>query len=285
MKILLGLPGLDSKRVSNGLKIPPLLVLSTEREREAMELMDTIEKYGAVCVIEDTGALLHKDESLNEESAVHVKKEGNKMGWIFGVVIILVLISIIIIHYFTKDDEKYKIQMELQQTASVYRGSGNTPGNGLASMNGARGAQVSGNNSAKNDENSVASESKVIKNLKKELVKNPYNDSAWKILSENFEKEGDTAAARAAKESYEKAVKAQRILSGLAKAFGNDVRVEVRESAVYYRTSKELTDGEFYKEAAKLSKNLNSRFPGRNVVIENYTSKNEVQSVTIKAEQ
>jgi hypothetical protein len=286
VKILLGLPGLDSKQVSNGLKVPPFLVFSTENEREAMELMDTLEKYGAVCVIENTEALSPKNESAEKETVVLAKKEKNKMGWLFAVVIFLVLMLIIIISYID-DDKKYKIQAEQMQAASKSSNNAPNTARGLfkketeASATGTTVAQTAGN--ASNKDFKDTSESKVNRDLKKEVVRNPYNDNAWKILSENLEKEGDTVAARSARESYEKAVKAQRILSGLAKAFGNDVRVEVREKEVYYRTSKDLTDKEFEKEAQKLGKNLISRFPGRDVVIENYTSDNNVQITTIKA--
>jgi len=281
VKLLLGL-GLNSSQVSNGLKVPPLLVLSTERERDAMELMDTIEKFGAVCVIENTEILAPRDESANEEAAAPVKKRKNKMGWIFGVVIVLVLVPITVMHYFTGDN-KYKISTEKQEIKPAPKAQNNA----RPSINGIemRGTgTLVADTSAKNSEKSVTeSESKVHTDLKKEIVKNPYNDSAWKVLSENLEKEGDTASARAARESYEKAVKAQRVLSSLAKAFGNDVRVEIRENAVYYRTSKDFTDREFDREVQKLAKNLNSRFPGRDIIVENYTPSNKIQSTTIKA--
>jgi len=118
--------------------------------------------------------------------------------------------------------------------------------------------------------------------LIKDLKKNPHNPSAWQALYENHAKMGDTVSARKAKESYEKAVRNQRVLSSLAKAFGNDVRVEITEDAVLYRTSRDFSsDDEFYHEAARLRDSLSVKFKGRKLIVENYDSKNRVQHLEL----
>jgi len=124
--------------------------------------------------------------------------------------------------------------------------------------------------------------SQINKELRKALVKNPYNDSAWKALYEKLEKEGDSTGAKSAKESHARAVKAKQVLLNLASGLGKDVQVEIKDNAVHYTINKGLTDSEFYEEAVKLKKKLNSRFPGKDLVFENTASN---QSVTMKAER
>jgi len=122
-----------------------------------------------------------------------------------------------------------------------------------------------------------------VAKINSELKKNPYNADAWKKLAENLEKQGDTVAARKAKESFEKSVKVQQVLASVAKAFGNRVRVEVTEDEIYYRTSYDFTDDEFNVEVEKLMDSLSVKFPGKNLIVENYTSDNRIQSRQIKS--
>jgi len=285
VKYLLSLPGLDSGKISAGLKLPPLLVLSTEHEQEANEMMDTLEKYGAVCEIENTEAVLHKHKH-DEHAQVVVSKRNPISNKLFLILIMAVILFVFIVSYFFSYN-KYEIhfvQIQLEAENFITNPTGWVGAN-IADPAGLFNRIIIEDSSSVRERNEE-SRSEINMNLKKVLAKNPYNDSAWQALYENLEKEGDSAAAKAAKESYERAVKAQLVLRNLAKGLGlgNDVRVEIHGNIVYYRINKELTDGEFYEEAVKLRKNLNSRFPGKDLLLENYSSKDKVQSVTMKAE-
>jgi len=282
VKFLLSLPQLDPGRVSAGLKVPPLLVLSTENEREAMEMMDTLERYGAVCELENTEALQQRRGSELAQVVASNRSMGDKK-WVFMIIIAVILIVFFVSYFFGYN--KYGIHVaQIQLEAENFI---DNPANWVGiNINDPAGLlnRIIVEDSLIKKEEAEALNSKINKDLKKALVKNPYNDSIWKILYEKLEKEGDTAGAKAARESHDRAVKAQQVLLNLAKGLGNDIRVEIRDNAVCYRINKELTDSEFYEEAIKLKKSLNSRFPGKDLILENYASKNNVQSVTMKAE-
>jgi hypothetical protein len=284
VKYLLSLPWLDSGKISAGLKIPPLLALSTEHEQEAMSMMDTLEKYGAICEIENTDAVAiqQKHDSGHLHTVASKKGVGDKK-WFF-IMIAAVLLFVSTVSYFF-GYSKYNIQVgQIQLEAENFiNNPANWIGNNINDPAGLLNRIIVEDSSAKKGEAEVAN-SQINRDLKKALVKNPYNDSVWKVLYEKLEKEGDTAGAKAARQSHDRAVRAQQVLSSLARGLGNDVHVEIRESAVYYRIDKELTDSEFYAEAIKLKKNLNSRFPGKDLILENYASESKVQSVTLKAE-
>ncbi len=263
VKTLLKVPGLTPEQVSNGLRVPPFNVLSMEKEDQVEKIKSMLEKFGAKCQIEKIGAKDTYREPFNRnydqtKSLVIAKKF--RIRWRFWVIVfIITAIMALPTIYFSKNSGKGP-KPNKQQTA-------NTP-------------KQSSKPTAKPTAKATA---KINDELKKDLVKNPYNASAWKTLSENLEKVGDTAAARVANESYERAMKAQLVLASLAKTFGNNVRVEIAEDAVYYRTSKDLTDAEFHEEAAKLRDSLNTKYPGKTLIIENYTADNRLQSVRLKS--
>jgi hypothetical protein len=278
VKFLLAIPGMSSERVSAGLKVPPLFVLSTAFEREAMEMQASLEKFGAVCEIENTDAI-HAYNSGHTETVPSAKVDYNHK-FVYILTAILILFIGIIYYFFSYNKYEIKVNQIQVEIDNLFDNPSNFNPSNLFSVV----KKAENINSTKNKNQADVFDSKDNKDLKKELVKNPYNDSIWKILYENLEKEGDSIAARAAKESYNKAVKAQQILHNLAKAFGKNVQVEIKENTINYRVKKELTDNEFYEEAVKLRKSLNARFPGKDLIIENYGSSN-VQSVTIKAER
>ena len=282
VKFLLSLPWLDSGRISAGLKVPPLLVLSTESEHEAVKMMDTLEKYGAVCEVEDTEAAQRKRVAENMQTVTSKRSLGDKK-W-FLMIIIAVLLIVFFVSYFFGYN-KYEIHVaQIQLEAENFiNNPADWVGVNISDPYGLFNRIIVEDSSIKKGE-AEALNSKINKDLKKALVKNPYNDSIWKILYEKLEKEGDSIGARAARESHDRAVKAQQVLLNLAKGLGNDVHVEIKDNAVCYRINKELTDSEFYEEAVKLKKSLNSRFPGKDLLLENYSSKDKVQSVTMKAE-
>jgi len=283
VKYLLSLPGLDSGKISAGLKIPPLLVLSTEYEQEATNMMDILEKYGAVCEIENTEAV-----SRQKSSSGHLQTVGSRKGigdkkWPFIIAAAAVLFVSVISYFFGYN--KYQIragQIQIEAENFVANPAGWISDN-VSDPAGLFHRIIVEDSSAQKDKDEALS-NKINRDLKKALVKNPYNDSIWKILYEKLEKDGDSAGARAARESHDRAIKTQQVLTNLARGLGDDVHVEIRDNAVHYSISKELTDAEFYEEAVKLKKNLNSRFPGKDLILENYVSKDKVQSVTMKAE-
>jgi len=274
IKILLRVPGLSSERVAIGLKAPPLKVITVELEEQAQAMKNTLEKLGAVCEIEDANAV----QKISAEKAVilNLKEAEKKFEWrfwltIFGVLALFILSTL----YFSSDKSKSHHDKPKKSQTSQPGGAtgratgraGNTPSTGTYA-------------NSKNDPDSPV---KSKEELREELVKNPYNADAWKALSENFEKEGDTASAHAAKDSYDKAMKTQMVLASLARKFGNNVRVEIRENEIYYRTSRDFTEAEFYHEASKLRDSLSAKFPGKkNMIIENYTSDNQVQRVELE---
>jgi len=282
VKYLLSLPGLDSSKISAGLKVPPLHVLSTEHEQEATQMRETLEKYGAICEMENTEAVQHQKHVSEQVQVVPAKKSFFGENKWFLILVVAVLLFVSVISYFF-GYSKYDIRVAQIQVEA---------GNFMANPTGWIGRTISDpaglidrivvKDSTGKEDNGEALNSQINRDLKKALIKNPYNDSAWKALYEKLEKEGDAAGAKAARESYERAVRAQHVLSNLARGLG-EVHVEIRENAVYYSINKELTDSEFYAEAVKLKKSLNSRFPGKDLILENHASKT-AQSVTMKAE-
>ena len=257
-RTLFRLPGLNLEIVARGLKYPPLKVLSTENEGQVQSIKNVLEKFGAICEIEDVDKTKRKNETSGT-AAVSLKKKKN-FEWqfwltIFGILGFFLATAI----YFSSDN------YDIPQQKSVK----------------AQTVQVHGVISGRDEFKTNAEKSK--EELRQDLVKNAYNADAWRVLSEKLEEEGNEAAARTAKENYERAVKAQMVLSSLAKAFGNNVRVEITEDAVYYRTSRDFTESEFYQEASRLRDSLSATFPGkRNLIIENYTSQNIVQRVRLE---
>jgi len=270
VKILLKIPGLKPDDISRGLKVPPLKVYSTEKEEDVLKLKILLEKFGAACAIENTKALAKekgkkKGDETEISTEVYLKSRHHhhrKFRYKFWVSIFSFIgISAFITSYDFSCEIKQK-QPNERKMPKVKTSSG-VPSNAVVVVN--------------------AEAAKANQDLNKELKKNPYNAEAWKALAKNLEKQGDTASARMAKESYERSVKAQQVLTSLAKAFGNKVRVEVTEDAVYYRTGYDFTDEEFNKEAEKLMDSLSVKFPGKNLIIENYTSDNRVQNIQLKS--
>jgi hypothetical protein len=275
VKLLLRIPGLTSDQVAVGLKVPPFKVMSVELEEQAQAMKNTLEKLGAVCEIEDTEIIVQKREV---EKLVILKKEVEKKFELHFWLAILAVLSLFVflVFYFSNDKHKPHSKPKKTQTAQTSQSTGRT-GKGGNTLSPSAEAYAE----PQKDSSDLAAKSK--EDLKGELVKNPYNADAWRALSENLEKEGDTASARAAKESYDKAVKAQMVLSSLAKRFGNNVRVEITEDAIFYRTSKDFKEAEFYHEASKLRDSLSTKFPGKKkLVIENYTSDNQVQRIELE---
>ncbi|MDR2555687.1 MAG: hypothetical protein LBC64_09705 [Fibromonadaceae bacterium] len=283
VKYLLSLPGLDTGKISAGLKVPPLLVLSTDYEQEASQMLATLEKYGAVCEIENTEAV-HQHHHEHEHAQVATSKKDSGGSKLFLVLIAFVLLFVSVISYFFGYN-KYEInvgQIQIEAESFITDPTGwvgNTISDPAGLFN-----RIIVEDSVEQRNREEAMSAQLSKDLKKALVKNPYNDSVWKVLYEKLEREGDSTGAKSAKESHAKAVKAQQVLLNLARGLGDDVRVEIRDNAVYYRVNKRLTDSEFYAEAVKLKRSLNSRFPGKDLILENYASEDNVQSVTMKAE-
>jgi len=275
VKILLKIPGLQPNQVSSGLKVPPLNVFFADKESDAEKLKSLLEKFGAVCTIEDTKAIVRKKESEKKVTAPmeaylkrrrHHSRIFRRNFWISIslMTVIFALLSSIDFSCENKQTQQHQPKRQIAQSANI---PDNAP-------------EPDSKNQKKN--NATATTEDIAK-INGELKKNPYNADAWKNLAENLEKQGDTASARKAKESFEKSVKAQQVLASLAKAFGNNVRVEIKEDAVYYRTSYDFTEREFYAESAKLLNSLSDKFPGKDLIIENYTSDNRVQSVELKS--
>ena len=267
VKFLLKVPGLSSEQVSKGLRVPPLDVLSLEKEEQVDKIKSMLEKFGAICEIEKDKAKNELKETQSKKYKLEKKAKDHTQSliiankfrirwrlWVITFIILAVFAFSSV--YFPGGNEK-KTKPNKSQKALIHK--------------------------APAPEKTAAKTTvKIDDELKENLVKNPYNTDAWKTLSEHLEKEGDTAAARVAKESYEKAVKAQMVLASLAKTFGSNVRVEITEDVVFYRTSKDLTDREFYAEAAKLRDSLNTKYPKKTLIVENYTMDNRLQSVKLK---
>jgi len=263
IKILLKIPGLKPDDISRGLKVPPLNVYSTEKEEDVRKLKNLLEKFGAACAIENTKAIVEeKGDKITGSTEIYLKsrrRHHRRFRWNFWLAIFsfIGVFAFITSYDFSceiKPSKSTKPEKKVVQNAKT---SSEVPSNAPIAAN--------------------------IAKVNNELKKNPYNAEAWKNLADNLEKQGDTASARRAKESYEKSVKAQQVLASLAKAFGNKVRVEVTEDAVYYRTSYNFTDKEFHVAAEKLMDSLSVKFPGKNLIIENYTSDNIVQNIQLKS--
>jgi len=282
VRTLLRVPELGSDQVVAGLKAPPLIVMTTAREEQAQSMRSTLEKLGAICEIRDTEAVLQNPE-VEKAVITNLKEAEKKFEWRFWLVISSVLaILVLSFFYFSGSDKNKPKQSNPKKTQSAQT-SKSTGASGYAAPAPVPVPTPTPTGDSSDSENNPATTGKNKEDLKKELVKNPYNADAWKALSEKLEKEGDTASARSAKESYDKAAKAQMVLSSVAKAFGNDVRVEVKEDAVYYRTSKNFTESEFHYEASKLRDSLSAKFPGkRNLVIENYIPGKKVQRIVME---
>ena len=271
VKILLKIPGLKPDDVSRGLKVPPFKVYSTDKEEDVLKLKILLEKFGAVCTIENTKMLAkEKGNKKGDETAtateaylknrIHHHRKFRYKFWV-------VIISFIgIFAFITSYDFTCEIKPKQPNERKVPKPkpSSAVPSNAVVVVVDAEAAKAN-------------------QGLKKDIEKNPYNAEAWKALAKNLEKQGDTVSARKARESYEKTVKAQQVLTSLAKAFGNKVRVEVTEDAVYYRTGYDFTDDEFNKEAERLMDSLSVKFPGKNLIIENYTSDNRTQNIQLKS--
>lgn len=267
IQTLLRVPGLNSAEISRGLKFPPLNVLTVERKETIESLKEILEKSGAICEIE-YAATLHKKEHIEhiaEKTITHVETNSNAFGKNFWITVILMLSFFAFITYYSG------------------KGTSSTPVNKtqphkkVAVQENAEKPTERKNESEESEEETKSSE-----DLKKDIVKNPYNPSAWKSLQENYEKEGDSVSARKAKESYDKAIKTQMVLSSLAKSFGDGTRVEITENAVHYRTNKDLDDSEFYYEAEKLREQVNEKFPNKDMILENISSKGKLQVITLK---
>jgi len=282
VKYLLALPGLDTGKISAGLKVPPLLVLSTEYEHEATKMLDTLEKYGAVCEIENTEAV-HQHRHDSEEMQVAYSKKNSISSKLFLALIVFVVLFVSLISYFFGYN-KYEIriaQIQIEAEDFITNPAG-WIGNTVSDPAGLFHRIIVEDSSVQKDRDEATS-AQLSRDLKKALVKNPYNDSVWKVLYEKLEREGDSVGAKSAKESHGRAVKAQQVLLNMARGLGDDVRVQIHGNVVHYSISKKLTDSEFYEEAVKLKKNLNSRFPGKDLLLENHAG-DKIQTVTMKAE-
>jgi hypothetical protein len=279
-KVLLRIPGLNSDKISRGLKYLPLFVISAPQEEHAQRLKFALEKLGAICTVEKA-ADVSKEDSEIEMIPI---KEKEKTSWGMWLILFAVLVIGGIIQFFFSG-EKDAPKLKPWQKSSVEQAENMDPAKpSEPAKPGEPGVQEEQNptmaeEKAKEEENAAKSKNE----LKEDLSKNPYNSGAWKALYEKLENEGDTASASKAKASYDKAIKAQLVLSSLAKAFGNETRVEITEKAVYYRTNKDLNDSEFYYEAEKLREALNSKFPNKDMVLENYGPENNVQTIRLKA--
>jgi hypothetical protein len=277
IKILLKIPGLQPNQISSGLKVPPLKVFFADNEQDAEKLKNLLEKFGAVCTIEDTKKMVSKKEESEkkvtgsmEAYLKHRHHHSLKFRRKFWISILSIFVVFAIITSIDFSCENKQIQQ-------------NQPKNQIAQSVNIPDSEPEPDSKPQNKNNSTAAVSANIAKINSELKKNPYNADAWKNLADNLEKQGDTVAARKAKESFEKSVKAQQVFASLAKAFGNKVRIEVTENEVYYRTSYDFTDDEFNAEVVKLMDSLSVKFPGKNLIVENYTSDNRIQSKLIKS--
>jgi len=281
IKVLLKIPGLKPDEVSRGLKAPPFKVFSTDQEDYVEKLKNILEKFGARCAIENTKALRRErddgedeserasiEEYLKNRRSSHRKFRRNFWLTMVSLIVIFVFLSLFDFSSSKKANPTNQSKRQVSQTTRVV--SDRPPSN-------------TKNDAPESNANSNANAAKANAELKKEIQKNPYNADAWKELAENLEKQGDEEAAQQARESHVKVVKMQMVLANLAKAFGNRVRVEITEDEVFYRTAYDFTDEQFYREAGKLMSTMNEKFPGKDLVVENYTSKNKFQSVKLKS--
>jgi len=277
IKILLKIPGLQPNQISSGLKVPPLNVFYADTAQDAEKLKNLLEKFGAVCTIEDTKAMVTKKEGEKKVTApmeAYLKHRHHhyrkfRRNFLISILSIFVIFAIL-------------TSIDFSGKNKPNHPSSNQPRQAVQS------ARVSSDYVPPSDEkpqkkNNATATAADMEKINNELKKNPYNADAWKNLADNLEKQGDTASARKAKESFEKSVKAQQVLASIAKAFGNNVRVEITEDAVYYRTAYDFTEREFYAESAKLLNSMNEKFPGKDLYVENYTSDNRVQTVQLKS--
>jgi hypothetical protein len=280
IKVLLKIPGLKPEDVSRGLKAPPFIVFSTDKEDHVNKLKSILEKFGAMCAIENTNALKREKDDSKDEAKIasmeeylrnrrHNYRKFRRNFWIalFSIIIVFAILSLL---DFSDDKKTGPSNQPKKQATQSVRVTSDRPSDDT---------KDSKNDASKPNANAA----KTNFELKKEIKKNPYNADAWKNLVENLEKQGDAEAAHQAKESYDKVVKTQMVLANLARAFGNRVRVEIKEDEVYYRTAYDFTDEQFYREAGKLMSSMNEKFPGKDLVVENYTSNNKFQSVKIKS--
>ena len=279
VKVLLRVPGLSSQQISAGLKIPPFTVLSVEHESQAMTIKSALEKFGAICAIDNSAAPKTNYESTIPKIVIKSEEDKNKIPPMFWVIIAVVLIIALFKNLNSDSDNNSSKPAATQRpqapAAQNPAKAEPTPKAETPASKAETPAPRTGpapNYAARNK-----------KDLSGTLSRNPYNTGAWKALYEKLDREGDTASARKAKESYDRALRAQLVLASLAKTFGNGTRVEVEEEAVYYRTSKDLTDSEFYYEAEKLRESLNEKFPTKDMVLENYKPDNSVQTIRLKA--
>jgi len=281
VKVLLKIPGLKPDDVSRGLKAPPFKVFSTDQEDYVEKLKTILEKFGARCAIENTKALRRErndsedeiqaesmEEYLRNRRYSHRKFRRNFWLAMISVIVVFTILSLFDFSSSKKVSHANQPKRQVTQTTRVV--SDRQPSN-------------TKNDASESNANSNANVAKANAELKKEIQKNPYNAEAWESLAENLEKMGDEEAAQQARESHVKVVKMQMVLANLAKAFGNKVRVEVTENEVFYRTAYDFTDEQFYREAGKLMSSMNEKFPGKDLVVENYTSKNKFQSVKLKS--
>jgi len=284
VKILLKIPGLTPDEISKGLKVPPLKVFSTEKGIDALNLKKLLEKFGAVCVIE------------NPEAMVPVAKEKSRIRDRSSEKDIKLTDSIETTEEYIKSRQRHHKKFRFRFWLVIFSFIGGfafitshdfsceiKPGHASIADKQAQATQAMQNAKAASKKAEQAEQAnQANQDLKKDIEKNPYNADAWKALAKNLEKQGDTSAARQAKESHERVVKTQQVLTSLAKAFGNGVRVEVTEDAVFYRTGFDFTEEEFNREAERLMDSLSVKFPGKNLFIENYTSDNRIQNIQLK---
>jgi len=245
-------------------------------------MLDTLEKYGAVCDLENTEAV-HKHRHDSEQMHVVTSKKGPDSSKLFLIIIFFVVLFISVLSYFFGYN-KYEIriaQIQIEAEDFITNPAG-WIGNTISDPAGLFNRIIVEDSTVQKDKDEALN-AQHSRDLKKALVKNPYNDSAWKVLYEKLEREGDSAGAKSARESHARAVKAQQVLLSLARGLGDDVRVQIHGNVVHYSISKELTDSEFYEEAVRLKRNLNSRFPGKDLLLENSAGDN-IQTVTMKAE-
>jgi hypothetical protein len=275
IKILLRFPGLDSEKIAKGLKIPPFTVVSVEQEAQAQQIKAALEKLGAMCVVEDTMAFKEERSLALRTAAIKRIKPKNPWGIWIGILAAVVFAGIIEVYLSSLGDKAKKDTQKSKPKTSVEQGPAQAQ---EQKQQQPLPQSIEAAEKAIADANAAKSKNE----LKSDLSKNPYNSGAWKALFDKLTYEGDVVSASKAKESYDKALKAQKVLSSLAKAFGNEIRVEIAEGAVYYRISKNLSDSDFYHEAEKLREALNSKFPDKDMVLENYGPNNKVQTIRLK---
>ncbi|MCL2261407.1 MAG: hypothetical protein FWC15_08665 [Fibromonadales bacterium] len=265
------LPGLTANQISMGLRYQPFKVLTINGEEQARALKNSLEKLGAVCVIEKAkAASFGRGIEAVKITGIPDKEEEKKFQWRFLLAIVGILVFFLAATiYFSHAKSAPKTQRAPLKQIPVATGPPLPK-------------QVQEQELASRRKDAARS-AKSRATLKHELASNSYDTEAWKALADNLEEQGDTAAARVARASYEKSVRTQQVLASLAKTFGNNVRVEITAATVYYRTSKDLTEAQFYLEAEKLRDSLSAKFPGqRSLVIENYTSDNKVQRTILE---